>query len=120
MKTSSLAVIALIVAEIMGCGSASQSIFQRPSVALVNTQWVVVNRRSTILTVIHSKADDEWMFFADVNPIVDVQVSVPLEELLKLDSTIRELSDLPPGWKATRERKGAPWNRQELKQGTAF
>ncbi|HTY35964.1 MAG TPA: hypothetical protein VMH23_02580 [Bacteroidota bacterium] len=96
------------------CASSSHSVFQHPATALVLTQWVVVNRGSPILAVFHNEDDDEWMFFADVNPEVDVQVSVALDELIKRDESLGSLSDLPPGWKATRERKSSPWVRQKL------
>ena len=89
-----------------GCASSSHSIFEKPSAAVVVTQWVVVNKGMPILAAFHTAGDEEWMFFADVNPTVDVQVSVTLEELLKLDESLKELFDLPAGWKATRERKG--------------
>jgi hypothetical protein len=97
-----------------GCSSSSPSIFQKPARAVVITQWVVVNKGLPILAVFHSAGDEEWMFFADVNPTVDVQVSVTLEDLLKLDESLKELSDLPAGWKATREQKGTSWNRQKI------
>jgi hypothetical protein len=100
---------------LLGCSSSSSSIFQKPADAVVLTQWVVVNKGMPILAAFHSAGDEEWMFFADTRPIVDVQVSVTLEDLIKLDDSLRELSDLPAGWKATRERKGAPWIRQVIK-----
>ena len=97
-----------------GCSSVPPSIFLKPADAVVVTQWVVVNKGMPILAAFHNAGDEEWMFFADVNPTVDVQVTVTLEDLLKLDESLKQLSDLPPGWKATRERKGGPWNRQKL------
>jgi len=102
------------VSILCGCASSSLSIFQNPATAVVNTQWVVVNKGFPVLVAFHNEEHDEWIFFADVNPSVDVQVSVALEELLKLDGTLKELSDLPAGWKATREKKGGPWKREKL------
>ncbi len=113
MKTYPALLLALMAN--LGCGSSSHSIFQKPAESVVNTQWVVVNKGSPVLAVFHLEPGDEWVFFADVNPTVDVQVSVALEELLKMDKTLSEVSDLPAGWKAIRERKGAPWTRQMLK-----
>ena len=98
----------------LGCSSSSSSIFQKPADAVVLTQWVVVNKGMPILAAFHNADGEEWMFFADFRPIVDVQVSVTLEDLIKLDESLKELSDLPAGWKATRERKDAPWNRQKI------
>ena len=109
--------VALILTALFlcGCASSSHSIFEKPSATVVNTQWVVVNKGLPILAVFHNAGDDDWIFFADVNPTVDVQVSVTLEELLKLDESLKELSNLPAGWKATRERRGGPWHREKLK-----
>ena len=98
-----------------GCASSSHSIFEKPSAAVVVTQWVVVNKGMPILAAFHTAGDEEWMFFADVNPTVDVQVSVTLEELLKLDESLKDLSDLPAEWKATREKKSGAWKREKLK-----
>ncbi len=102
------------VSILCGCASSSLSVFQKAATAVVNTQWVVVNKGLPILVAFHYEENDEWIFFADVNPTVDVQVSVTLEELLKLDGTLKELSDLPAGWKATRQKKGALWKREKL------
>jgi hypothetical protein len=30
---------------------------------------------------------------------------------LRLDPTLREIADLPPGWRANRVARGAPWRR---------
>jgi hypothetical protein len=108
--------MALTVATVLvwGCASSPPSIFQKPATSLVVTQWVVANKGMTILAAFHNASEEEWMFFADVNPTVDVQVSVTLEELLTLDASLKELSDLPAGWKATRDRKGGPWKRQKI------
>lgn len=104
----------LAAAWLLGCTSSAPSIFLKPSTAVVVTQWVVVNKGLPILAAFHYEPEDQWIFFADVNPTVDVQVSVTLEDLLRTDDTLKELFDLPAGWKATRERKGGPWTRQKL------
>jgi hypothetical protein len=104
----------LSTAFFLGCGSSAPSIFQKPASAVVVTQWAVVNKGLPILAAFHYEAGDQWVFLTDVNPTVDVQVSVTLEDLLRTDDTLKELSDLPAGWKATRERKGGPWTRQKL------
>ena len=104
----------LIGSFLSGCSSTAPSIFQKPATAVVVTQWVVVNKGLPILAAFHYAGEDQWVFLTDVNPTVDVQVSVTLEDLLRTDDTLKELSDLPAGWKATRERKGGPWTRQKL------
>jgi hypothetical protein len=76
---------------------------------------VVVNKKQPVLVVFHYLENDEWVFFADVNPTVDVQLNVALQDLLSLDESLKELSDLPPGWKASRREKGGAWKREQLK-----
>jgi len=108
---------AIILAALFlcSCAPSARSIFDKPASAVVNTQWVVMNKGLPILAVFHTAGDEEWIFFADVNPSVDVQVSVTLEDLLKLDESLKDLGDLPAGWKATRGRKGGAWVREKLK-----
>jgi hypothetical protein len=37
---------------------------------------------------------------------------VSLEEIVRLDPTVLEIADLPPGWQAIRERVGGSWTRR--------
>ena len=37
-----------------------------------------------------------------------------MAEAIKLDPTITEVADLPPGWCASREKVGENWERYEL------
>ena len=48
----------------------------------------------------------------DVRP-EDVAV-LALFEILKIDPSIREIADLPPGWHAWRPTVGAPWRREPI------
>ena len=56
----------------VGCSSSSSSIFQKPAESVVLTQWVVVNKGMPILAAFHNTDGEEWMFFADLRPIVKV------------------------------------------------
>lgn len=37
---------------------------------------------------------------------------VCLENIVRLDPTVLEVADLPPGWQAIREVVGGPWSRR--------
>jgi hypothetical protein len=104
----------LAISFFAGCSSSSPSIFQKPESSLVLTQRAVVNDKWPVLAVMHFAENDQWAFLADVNPIVDIQVTVTLDDILKFDESLKILSDLPPGWKATRESKDKPWTRQKI------
>jgi hypothetical protein len=105
----------LVVINFCACSSSSPSVFEKPATSLVNTQWAVVDKGMPVLAAFHYADGNEWVFLADVNPTVDVQVNVALEDLLKMDESLKQLFDLPAGWKATREQKGGPWKREKLK-----
>jgi hypothetical protein len=79
----------------------------------VSAELTLFNQHRPILVVVRSVGDGQWMFLADENPLIDLAVSVTLEEIVKLDSTVVEVSDLAPGWKAIRTGYGRPWQRNK-------
>lgn len=62
--------------------------------------------------VAHDDDDGAWQF---LNRAVGFKMAdamlVGLAEMVKFDSSLRELWDLPYGWCAWREAKGQPWQR---------
>ena len=81
---------------------------------IVISQRSVVNGERPILTVLRDSVSGQWTFITDENPQIDVPTTVTVGDILKLDETIREVSDLPPGWIAIRKEKGAPWVRRKF------
>jgi hypothetical protein len=85
---------------------------QAPDVACITT--VQVSERSfPILQVTHYDDDHCWAFTCGTTDDIDDGRVIAMREALKLDPTIREVADLPPGWSASRERVGGQWTRYE-------
>jgi hypothetical protein len=66
-----------------------------------------------ICRVYHDWDDGAWQFHPDRHPEQSDIMIVCLEAVFKLDPTIGELNDLPPGWKAERTNSQAPWIRSK-------
>jgi hypothetical protein len=85
---------------------------QAPNVAAITVQSVLDG--APILHVSHDEDDDGWQFL-DGEP-VDMNEAriVAMRTVVRLDSTLVEVADLPPGWTASRERIGEPWTRRPV------
>ncbi len=64
-----------------------------------------------IAYVYHDEDDHGWQFHYNGEKNVADCMVVALEEIVVLDSSVLEVADIPPGWMASREEKGAPWKR---------
>jgi hypothetical protein len=85
---------------------------QAPNVAAITTRQVLEGR--PILRVVHYDDDHSWAFTCGTtNDEADGRV-ISMEEAVTLDSTIREVSDLPPGWRAWRRAAGRKWQREQV------
>jgi hypothetical protein len=85
---------------------------QQPRVAAITTRQVI-EQGFPILRVVHYSDDEDWAFTCGTtNDSNDIRV-IAMEEALRIDQTIAEVADLPPGWRATRTFLGAPWARYE-------
>jgi hypothetical protein len=72
----------------------------------------VIREGRPILLVTHDTGDGPWQFLDGIlPPRSEHAIVVGLEEVVLLDPSVRELADLPVGWRATRTRPGAPWMR---------
>lgn len=65
-----------------------------------------------ILLVSHDADDHAWQFIGRTGGNASNARVVSLEEMVRLDSTILDVSDLPPGWQAVRDGMGEPWRRR--------
>ena len=80
--------------------------------AAITTRQVLEGR--PILRVVHYDDDHSWAFTCGTtNDEADGRV-ISMEEAVTLDSTIREVSDLPPGWRAWRRAAGGKWQREQV------
>ena len=85
---------------------------QAPNVAAVTTRQVLEG--NPILCVVHYDDDHSWAFTCGTtNDEADGRV-ISMLEAVDLDSTIKEVADLLPGWKASRSAAGAKWQREQV------
>ena len=106
--------------SIFGFGKAnSQSkkkFVDSPKTAVFTTKFVV-NDKKEITYVSHDDEDGAWQFFSDdkFEDFEKVAKVISLEEILKIDSTLLELADLPLGYIATRKNMKSQWKIEKIK-----
>jgi hypothetical protein len=54
-----------------------------------------------------------WLFLDGPNMQCRSPVGIAKVDLLKMDATLAEITDLPVGWQAIRESPGMPWKREK-------
>ena len=82
---------------------------QAPNAAALTVATVLAG--APVLFVTHDEDDDGWQFL-DGEPVAVASGRViGMREVLRLDPTLREVADLPPGWSAWRDRIGGSWTR---------
>ena len=85
--------------------------FDQPRNCATFTTTHVMKDGCDIIYVFHDEDDHGWQFhYAGEKDIADTMV-VCLEEIVAHDPTVLEIADLEPGWKAWREKRGAPWRK---------
>lgn len=83
---------------------------QPPNCATMTTTHVMQDGKP-ITRAYHDEADHGWQFFSDHEFRTKDAMIVLLSEVVKVDASLLEVADLPPGWMARREKVGAPWHR---------
>jgi hypothetical protein len=86
--------------------------FDQPPSSAAITLRSIVFERAPILHVSHDKDDHGWQFLGLEDADPDQAAVVGMETVLKLDPSVREVADLPPGWHAWRESRSSPWRRE--------
>jgi hypothetical protein len=86
--------------------------FQDPENVAVITTRHVIKEGKPILFVWHNADDGAWQFHSGDDVSVEDAMVVALAEIVEIDSTITELADLPPGYKATRVSQSDSWKRE--------
>jgi len=108
--------ILIASATLLTCSSAEQKWpFDQPkNVAVITLKQIVVDK-APILRVTHDAEDHGWQF---LNPSFEASSSnayvVGLGQIVKLDPSVLEVADLPPGWVASRESVGGKWVKEKL------
>ncbi len=77
----------------------------------------VAARQKPVLFVIHDLGVGEglggWLFLDGPDMADREPIGIAKVELLKMDPTLAEITDLPVGWQASRESVGKPWIREK-------
>jgi hypothetical protein len=83
---------------------------QPPNCAVISLRQIVVES-APILHVSHDD-DHGWQFLGLEDAREEDACVVSLANMIRLDPSIRDLADLPPGWHAWRRAVGAAWSRE--------
>jgi len=86
--------------------------FDQPRNCATFTMRQVLDKSEPILLVSHDVDDHGWQFIGVSNASVPDARIVLLEEIVKLDPSVLEVADLPPGWQAVRSKIGDSWTRR--------
>jgi len=79
------------------------------NIAVITTKFVLDNE-SPILYVFHHEDDGMWQFSGNEELIGDNDYKVvSFQEMIKIDSSILDVVDLPPDYVASRESTASPW-----------
>ena len=80
-----------------------------PNVAVITTCHVLDG--TPILFVSHDEEDGAWQFHDGQTVRESDARVISLKRIIEIDSSVRELADLPLGWIAFRKNKKVPWQR---------
>jgi hypothetical protein len=84
-----------------------------PNTAIYTTRDIV-EKSNPILIVTHDQDDDAWQFHTTNTACATDAMIAALGEIVFLDPSVAELSDLPIGWMAIRNSNAGPWVRQPI------
>jgi hypothetical protein len=101
--------IAIVIFSLFGCATISQE----SKNTVIISQRLVVEKKKPILYVYHD-ASDQWQFLASEDKQMDEVIFLSLEDIISIDNSIKQISDLPKGWRAWRETKDQSWKRSKL------
>jgi len=87
--------------------------FREPKSTVVFTTKRVIYRRFPVLQVVHDE-DGTWRFLDGVPVNREDAALVSLEYLVNVDPGLKELADLPAGWRASRAAMGQAWENTKL------
>jgi hypothetical protein len=87
--------------------------FDQPKNRATITTRPVMSGAEPITYVSHDEDDHGSQFIGPSGASMKEAMLVALSNVVKLDATVLEIADLPPGWIAEREYVGAPWTRSK-------
>jgi hypothetical protein len=89
----------------------SHWVFDGPRNLGVFTTTRILHENYPILLVCHDD-DGDWQFLCGTTDAPDHCRLACLIDMVERDPSVNDISDLPLGWRAWRERVGAEWNRE--------
>lgn len=82
-----------------------------PNVAVIANRRIMEGK-DWIAYVSHDLDDGAWQFHIAAPEVHEGDmIVVSLESVIRLDSSVQDLAELPLGWHAWRESFDAPWKR---------
>ena len=90
--------------------------FDQPPDCAVITLRSIVFGGEPILHVTHDADDHGWQFLGNGDAKESDAAVVGLDEIVKLDPSVLEVADMPPGWHAWRRSKSSPWERSRRQE----
>lgn len=85
---------------------------QTENTAAITTRHVL-EKNKDICVVIHYADDHSWAFLCGTTNATEDGRVISMKQAIKIDNTLLEIADLPPGWDAKRNKKGAKWYRNK-------
>ncbi len=73
----------------------------------------VAEKRQDILRVVHQEGHGGWQVYDDVEPLTS-PVVILKEEILKLDSTLKEVTEIKVGYEAYRSDRVSAWKIRRI------
>jgi hypothetical protein len=83
---------------------------QAPNAAALTVRSILDG--APILYVFHDVADDGWQLLDGEPPDTNEGRLIGIHEVPRLDASLWEIADLPPGWMAWRDWVGGSWSRE--------
>jgi hypothetical protein len=79
---------------------------------VITVKEIATGKQSVVL-VIHEAGHGGWQFY-DGSDVSDRRPRIMLKtEILTLDPSLKEITNLPVGWKATRKLSNKSWKREQ-------
>ena len=103
-----------IAGLLLGCGRKERAMtWSDPLDPVAITTASVALKAKPVLLVIHEEGHGGWQFMDGGDVTGTKPHVIPKDELLKLDPTLKEVTDLPVAWEARRINASSPWVRSK-------
>jgi hypothetical protein len=106
------AIVGLAMMLLLGCSKSKHERFMAwsdPLDPVASTTESVASKSKPVLFVVHKAGPGGWQFLDEGEVMGQNLQTIPKEELLTIDPTLKELTDLPGNWEARRTDPSAPW-----------